>query len=484
MKLTNNDENYRKYKQSLLLVLKAAMHKLYPRLRLVVHQSVGKAAYCELENELVTPQMLEAISREMRTIISENLPILVFEVDKAQAAAIFHQQGELEKSKKMKKSLAETVRICKIGDNYMSLYQDTFPETGVLESFELAPFGTGFLLKNPQNVADGIISEFTTSKKLIETLIEYKKWSEIINVSDVYGLNSQIEAGNENEIMNISESLHNKKISQLSDKIKKDPKIKLVLISGPSASGKTTFAKRLNIDLRVNKVTPITISLDNYFYNKKDLDGVSLEDIDAIDYELFNDHAARLIRGETVKLPYFDFTKGERVDNALPTTLSDGQILIVEGIHALNEKLSHFIDRQNKYKIYCTPLTVINFDEYNPISATDTRFLRRLVRDYRFRSSDCEATFSMWEEVRRGEMRNIFPFEPEADDIFNSSLPYEFSVLKPYAQALLSQVTDGSKYYDMARFLWNFLSNFEEIKPDFVPPTSILKEFIGGSSIK
>lgn len=484
-----NEEDYRTYKQSLLFVLITAAHELYPMLKLRVHQSVGKSTYCELGNGAPTNEILGALKRRMSEIIKSDVPFKTICVTKKEAQNIFNKQGDSEKAQKLEYSMKKEICLCETNSKYTTLYGRLEKTTGALSSFDLTPFSNGFLLRYPNNETNGKIPPFVASRKLIETILEYRRWEEIANIKDVFELNRFIREKRFNEIINLSEALHEKRISHIADDLKAlFPKVRVVLISGPSSSGKTTFAGRLGIHLRVNEIKPATISLDDYFLDREDSplheDGsYNFEDLDALDYNLFNEHLKKLIQGEEVEIPRYSFQKGKREEKGRKLKLSSNEILIIEGIHALNDKLTYSIDHDSKYKIYCTPLTVMSFDEYNPISPTDTRLLRRIVRDYKYRNCKVQSTFELWPSVRRGEIKNIFPFEEGANAIFNSALTYEFSVIKPIAGGLLKELNERMPDFETAARLLEFLSSFEVMPKAAIPPMSIMREFIGGSSI-
>ncbi|MDP4132911.1 MAG: nucleoside kinase [Bacillota bacterium] len=483
-------EGYRTYRQSLLLLLIKAIHELYPNFTMVVHQSVGKSTYCEFKGIKADESMLSAIKNCMKRYVDVDMPFKTISVGKSEAKNIFCKQGDIKKADQLEYYNSNIVKLCDVGDIYTTYYGLLAKSAGELSVFDLTLFGDGFLLRYPNNFSEGKIMPVGASNHLLGTIIEYSKWSKITGVNDVFDLNKMIRDDKEDNVINLSESLHEKKLSKLADIVKEsNGEIKVILISGPSSSGKTTFAKRLCLHLKINGLNPDTLSLDDYYKDRGkgpiDENGKpDFEDIEALDISLFNKQLKEITEGKAVETPVYDFSVGTRSSINRTIKLSNDGILIVEGIHALNKRLSELIAERNKLKIYCTPLTVLSFDEYNPISPTDLRLLRRMTRDYQFRNCPAESTLDMWSSVRRGEMKNIFPYEGEADEIFNSALLYEFACLKPKARQLLESVPRDSEYKEKAERILEFLNMFYDMDSYMVPHTSILREFIGESSVK
>jgi uridine kinase len=361
------------------------------------------------------------------------------------------------------------------------------PSTGYLKQFELMYYEPGFLLRYPDNYSPKVIPEFIEQRGLFEVFREAEEWAEILDVGDVGALNDKIATEEMGGIIRISEALHEKKMAHIADMIaEKKDKVKLVLIAGPSSSGKTTFSKRLSIQLRVNGLKPYAISLDDYFVNRestpRDETGeYDFESIYALDLGLLNEHINKLLAGEEIELPTFNFLTGQREYSGKKLKLTDDMILIAEGIHGLNETLTRDIKPENKFKIYVSALTQLNIDNHNRIPTTDVRILRRIVRDYRTRGKDAEVTLLGWPSVRRGEDKNIFPFQGEGDVMFNSTLVYELGAIKKYAEPLLEQINRSSRAYSEAARLLRFLKYFLPVEVDEIPNNSIIREFIGGS---
>ncbi|MFG6319375.1 MAG: nucleoside kinase, partial [Clostridia bacterium] len=344
----------------------------------------------------------------------------------------------------------------------------------------------GFLIKYPSITEPNKIQDTKDSLKLKSALDEYVTINKVLGLNTVYKLNKAIKEGKEKELILFSEALHEKKIAEIAQKIKEKGNVRMVLIAGPSSSGKTTFAGKLGMALRVNGIKPVTISVDNYFVERKDnprdeFGNYDFECIEAIDIDLFNSQLLALLNGEEVDLPTFDFTVGSKKYLGNKLKLEKDEVLVIEGIHCLNDKLTSLISKEDKFKVYISDLTVLNIDYYNRISTTDTRLIRRIVRDNQFRGYSALHTLKMWYSVNRGEQKNIFPYQEEADVMFNSSIVYELAVLKDYAIPLLEQVTQDEPEYSEARRLIVLLKYFDSMSGDKIPNNSLIKEFIGGS---
>ena len=350
-------------------------------------------------------------------------------------------------------------------------------------------YSDGFLIRFPSSKNPNILPKYQETKKLSWALNEYDDIHKLLNLNTLYKLNTAIKEKRIQDIIMLDEALHEKKIAQIADNIVKNRKVKMILIAGPSSSGKTTFAKRLGIQLRLNGLKPVTISVDNYFVERKDTPkdkngNYDFESIEAIDLNLFNDHLTKLLNGEEIEMPEFDFHVGTKRYKGKKMRLEEDQILVIEGIHCLNDRLTAKIPKENKFKIYISALTVLNMDYFNRISTTDNRLVRRIVRDYKFRGYSAIHTLKSWASVNRGEEQNIFPFQEEADAMFNTSLIYELAVLKDIALSLLEEITNKSPEYAEAQRLKNMLKYFEAIPEKYVPTNSLLKEFIGGGDFK
>ncbi|MDK2798460.1 MAG: uridine kinase [Clostridiales bacterium] len=486
----SSEDGVRVYKRSLFFILMKAVKELYPQRKLKIRHSISRGTYCEIYGESpITEPDIKKIEEKMKEIVAQKIPMTKSIVPLKEAQQIFSQSGDYDKVSLLKHCKKETLSIYNCGDMVNYLYGYLVPHTGYIQKFELMYYAPGFILRYPDHHSPEEIPEFEENRKLFQIINEYKKWGEILNVSHVGSLNDIIAAGNAKDLIHISEALHEKKIAYIADMIRENAQdIKIVLISGPSSSGKTTFAHRLAIHLRVNGLKPVTISLDDYFVNReytpRDENGEpDFEALEAIDIKLFNEHLNNLIKGKEVEIPIFNFHTGCRQPKGRKLQLKEDQIIVIEGIHGLNERLTLSIPRKNKFKIYVSALTQLSLDDYNPISTTDTRLIRRIVRDFNFRSNSALRTLEMWRSVRRGEIKNIFPFQEQADVMFNSALVYELAVLKNYALPLLEEIDRTQELYSEVRRLIDFLSYFIPISTDDIPSTSIIREFIGGSSL-
>ena len=389
-------------------------------------------------------------------------------------------RGKLQLDNKQKEEVS--LYFC---ENYYNYFYGVMPiSTGFIKTYEIIPYNEGFLLRYPSKENPYALEDGKTSKKLVSTLDEYKDIHKVLDIHTVYKLNKQITSGNAVDLVMLAEALHEKKIADIADNIIKRKGVKVVLIAGPSSSGKTTFAKRLGIQLRLNGLKPVTISVDNYFVERKDTpldeDGnYNFECLEAIDLKLFNEHLTTLLNGGEILCPTFDFKEGTKKYHGETMKLADDEILVIEGIHCLNDKLTESISKDKKYKIYISALTVLNIDYYNRISTTDSRLLRRIVRDHNFRGYSALHTLQIWNSVNKGENGYIFPYQDEADSMFNTSLIYEICVLKKYLMPLLKEIDNTHEEYAEAKRLYEFLKYFEDIEDKYVPANSLLREFIG-----
>ena len=482
------EDGVRIYKRSLFFVLLKAVKTMYPERKLNIRHSLSRGTYCEMHGiRPLEKEELENLEEKMQEIVSKKIPLIRRKVSAQEARELFKQAGELDKVSLLEHWNKEDFSIYSLGDMDNYLYGYMVPHTGYLKKFELKYYKKGFILRYPDKYSPFEIPAYEENPKLFQVLDEYKKWGEILNISNVGALNELISAGKGGEIIRISEALHEKKIAYIADTIQeKADQLKVILISGPSSSGKTTFAQRLAVHLRVNALKPVTISLDDYFVERKftpvDENGEpDFEAVEAIDIDLFNQHLRQLIEGKEVEIPIFSFHTGKREPKGRPLQLINGEIMIIEGIHGLNERLTFAIPHKHKFKIYVSALMQLSRDNYNPNSTTDTRLIRRMVRDNQFRSNPPIGTFNMWPSVRRGETRNIFPFQEQADVMFNSALVYELAVLKDHAIPLLEQIKSNEEAYSEARRLISFLRFFKSLPSDQIPNNSIIREFIGGS---
>lgn len=482
-----SDEGYLIYKETLILVLLHASEQIESAHTVFVRQSVNKSTYFEVEGDVDKKKLSSEIEEKMRKIIDENVPLESVKLKKEVVAELFFENGEEERANEIKALPAQFITVCKTAKRYHLTYQPLAYSLSALTNFALEEYDEGFLLKYPTNYTIDKIPDIKSGRKVHSAIEDYRDWISTIGVCNIFALNKTIRENNASELINLAEGLHEKRISCIADKIKENPQIKIILIAGPSSSGKTSFANRLCLHLKINHINPIVISLDDYYVDDKrmprDEKGeMDFECVEAIDYELFNEHLSRLAAGETVEIPKYDFNIRKAVKGKT-ISLGENQIIIAEGIHALNELLTSRVKAENKYKIYLSCLTSLCLDEYNAFSPTDNRLLRRMVRDAAYRNTPAEGTFKLWQSVRRGEQKYIFPFESEADEVFNSSLVYELAVLKKPSLALLEGIEKESEHYSRAQRLIKLLSYFEELAPHSVPPTSIIREFIGGSTI-
>ena len=476
------------YIRGALYIMAKAFHEVYPEAQIIVNFQLANSMFCELDNMELTDEMIEKVRDKMQEIIEKNLPITKKEMTKEEAKKFFEKENTLRGILQLGNEEKETVTLY-FCENYYNYFYGVMPiSTGFIDIVDLKKYKTGFLVRYPNRSNPQELGEFKESKKFLATLKEYDDINSLMNVKTIYHVNNRIEKDGGKELVLTSEALLEKKIAEIADMIAKKDGVKMVLIAGPSSSGKTTFAKRLGTQLKVNGLKPVTIGTDNYFVERentpKDENGeYDFETIEALDLDLFNDHLTKLINGETIEMPTFDFKVGtKRYDGKHFLHLADDEILVIEGIHCLNDKLTSSIPKENKFKIYISDLTVLNVDYFNRISTTDTRLVRRIVRDYNYRSYSALDTISRWPSVNKGENKNIFPYQEEADVMFNSSLVYELAVLAKYAIPLLKEIDKDKKEYSEAKRLISFLEYFKVIEDEsLIPNNSILREFIGGS---
>ncbi len=483
--LTSRDGR-RVYQRGILYVMAMAFNRVYPKALLTVNCQLSNSIYCSVENMKVTNEMINNIRKEMKDIIDSDLPIKKIEMSKEEAEKFYQKEktlrGRLQLDNKYKDEVS--LYFC---ENYYNYFYGVMPiSTGYIRLFDVIKYHDGFLLRYPDKKTPDKIDKYIETKKLLHTLEEYEDIHDVLDINTIYKLNKKIKQGGEKELILLAEALHEKKISDIADKIVKRKGIKMILIAGPSSSGKTTFAQRLGIQLKLNGIKPLTISVDNYFVERKDTPrdengNYDFERLEAIDLELFNNHLKKLLNGEEVELPTFDFKTGTKIYNGNKMKMKSNEVLVIEGIHCLNDKLTEAIPKEQKYKIYISALTVLNIDYYNRISTTDTRLIRRLVRDYNFRGYEALHTLQNWDMVNRGEENYIFPFQEDADSMFNTSLIYEICVLKKYAMPLLKAIDNTHPEYSEAKSLYELLKYFDDINDEYIPKNSLLREFIGGS---
>lgn len=484
---------WRVYRATASFLLAKVVRELYPNARFSIEHSLGTGFYCSFElngTEGISDEQLAAIDRRLKQLVAQDLPIERRKVSYGEAVRIFEQQGQPDKLNLLRFRNPPKVVIYQCGDFADLSHGPLAASTGALTHVGLIRHQPGFVIQFPDRSVPPRIPPLRPEPQLFHIFQEHKKWGRILNVSNVGRLNEIIANKEIADFIRIAEALHEKKIAQIADHVAHHrDRIRWLLIAGPSSSGKTTFAKRLAVQLRVNGLQPVTISVDNYFVDRertpKDANGENdYEHIEAIDLKLFNEHLRRLDAGERVALPTFNFQSGKQEYKGDSLQLAPNQMVILEGIHCLNPRLTEELPAERKFRIYISALTQLNLDSSNRISTTDNRLVRRLVRDYQFRGHSALVTMNMWPSVRRGEKNWIFPFQREADIAFNSALDYELAVLKPMVEPLLAEVKPDHPQYVEARRMQEFLSSFLSIPSDLVPPTSILREFIGKSSFR
>jgi len=475
------------YVRTLQFVLIKAVFDLFPTAKISIQHSLSKGLFGEIHKtiELDVDDIYD-IKNKMGDIIKADIPIRKVSLSKAKAIEIFKAYDMQDKVKLLKYVNSEEVRLYELEGRYDYFYGPMAYSTGILKTFDLIYYEPGFILRYPTSEAPDKIPKFQKHEKLAKIFDEAEKYGEILGVGSVGALNDEVVNGDVVNLIRVAEALHEKKIAYIADMIHQREKVKLVLIAGPSSSGKTTFSKRLGIQLRVNGLIPIFISLDDYFVERevtpRDENGdYDFESIYALDLELFNKDLNLLLQGDEAEIPSFNFKTGKREWHGNNIKMPTNGVLIVEGIHGLNEILTASIDMDSKFKIYISPLTQLNLDDHNRISTTDVRMTRRIVRDYLSRGYGVEDTLKMWPSVKRGEEKNIFVFQEQADAMFNSNLIYELCVLKKFALAELNKIgIDSPVYYEASR-LKSFLNFFKDVDKDLVPDNSIIREFTGGS---
>ncbi len=493
--LTTSD-GIRIYQRGLLFVLSVAVREVFPNLKLRVLHSLANSLYCELvdeKGEIHTPTEddLKRLKEKMEEIVRRDEPFVKIALYKGDARKLFKELGLEAKVKLLDYRKKKTIKVYRCCGYYNYFYGYMPPSTGVIKIFDLRVYEPGFRVLHPTTSSPDKIPEYKELKKFNTVFLEYARWLRIMEIEHVGDLNRIIAKGERAvaDLILIAEALHEKRIAQIVEEFKKKGSARLILIAGPSSSGKTTFAKRLSVQLRASGFRPVAISLDDYFVDRektpRDENGnYDFEALEAIDVELFNEHLLALFEGKEVEIPKYDFKAGKRRPGRRLKIDSD-QIIIVEGIHGLNPRLTPHVPEELKFRIYVSALTQINFDEMNRMSTTDTRLIRRMVRDYKFRGHSALETLRMWPNVRRGEERNIFPYQEEADAMFNSALVYEIPVLKIFAESLLAQVPEDVDEYPEALRLLKVLDYFLPITNiEDIPRNSILREFIGRSIFK
>lgn len=484
----------RTYVRSLCFVLFKAMRDLFPNTKMLMEHSISKGYYCKPQTPRpLTDDDVTRIKQRMQQIIDQDLRYRRTECRVEEAVKVFNDMGLEDKVKLLQTSGAIYTYYYTLDDTVDYYYGNLLPSTGYLYLFDLVKYDQGLLLRVPCKEDPTRLEEVIKQEKMLDVFKEYLNWLDIMDMSNVGDLNVMCQKGFATGIINVAEALQEKKISQIADTIhhraQNGNKVKLVLIAGPSSSGKTTFSKRLSVQLMANGLKPHPLSLDDYFVNREEtpLDengNYDYESLYALDLDLFNRQLEALLRGEEVEIPRFNFTTGRKEYKGEKLKLQEHTILILEGIHALNPELTAHIPAANKYKIYVSALTTISLDDHNWISTTDNRLLRRIIRDFNYRGYSAQDTIARWPSVRQGEDKWIFPHQENADVMFNSALLFEFAVLRAHAEPILNSVPRNCPEYAEAYRLLKFLRYFIPIQDKEIPHTSLLREFFGGSSFK
>ena len=480
-------DNIRNNSRTLQFIFIKAVLDLYKDAIVTMEHSIGKWVFGEIhKKEPLTEQEVNNIKQAMQKLIDKNYPIKRIKVKREEAIKIFQNYGMTDKVKLLQQTGFKVVTLYELDGRYDYFYGPMWESTGVIKNFDVKFYNGGFILGYPTDENLMVVNKFVEQRKLTNIFRETEKWLNILGIGEVGSLNEKISNGELIDLIMISEALHEKKIAQISDMINEKKEIKAVFVAGPSSSGKTTFANRLAIQLKVNGLNPISISLDNYFVNRedtpKDENGeYDFESIKSIDVKFFKNQMKELFEGKEVEIPIFNFLTGYKEKSGSKVKMPKNGILIIEGIHGLNPILTSSLDENNIFKIYISALTQLNLDNHNRISTSDVRRVRRIVRDSLSRGKNAEETLLMWPSIKKGEEKNIFVYQEEADVMFNSTLVYELCVLKKKALAELDKVGADSSVYDEVKRLKAFLGFFDEIDKGLVPENSILREFIGGS---
>lgn len=481
------------YRRSLTMLLMKAVYKVagHDRVRRAqVLHSLSNGYYCTIDADFKADEaFLKQVEKQMRQYVEEKIPIEKRSVNTDKALGIFHEHKMYDKEKLFRYRRASRVNLYNIGDFEDYYYGYMVPDTGYLKYFELYSYDKGLVIQFPTMAEPEKVPPFEPQHKMFQVLKEAEEWSEMLGISTVGDLNDCISRGGMQQLIMTQEALQERKLAEIARRIAEDRSRKFIMIAGPSSSGKTTFSHRLSIQLSAAGMRPHPIAVDNYFVEReltpKDEDGnYNFECLEAIDLELFNSQMCELLSGKTVELPTFNFKTGHKEYNGETLTLGEDDILVIEGIHCLNDALSHSLPRESKFKIYISALTQLNIDEHNRIPTTDGRLIRRMVRDARTRGASAARTIQMWPSVRRGEKENIFPYQEEADAMFNSALIYELSVLKQYAEPILFGIDRDAPEYMEAKRLLKFLDYFLGVDSTCIPANSLLREFIGGGCFR
>lgn len=476
------------YRRSMVMVMLKAFYDVYGHKinNINVMYSLSKGYYCELDGDLqVTRDALYQVKTRMTEIIKAAIPFEKHVISTNEAMEFFHKHRMYDKERLFKFRRSSRVNVYRLNKFEDYFYGYMVPNTGYLKYFELHAYDEGFVLQMPVKEEPRRVPKFCPQEKVFSVLKESSKWGELLEIGAVGALNENISKGKIGEIMLVQEALQEQKIAEIAKQLANRPDVKFIMIAGPSSSGKTTFSHRLSVQLRACGLHPHPIAVDNYFVNRednpKDENGdYDFEALQAIDINLFNQDMGRLLKGEEVEIPSFNFKTGQRQYKGDTLKLGPDDILVIEGIHCLNDELSFSLPKESKFKIYISALTQLNVDEHNRISTTDCRLIRRIVRDARTRGATAEETLARWQSVRAGEEKNIFPYQEEADVMFNSALIYELAVLKQYVEPLLFGIPVDSPYYTEAKRMLKFMDYILGVSSDIVPANSLLREFIGG----
>ena len=480
----------RNYTRSLFFVLCKAVHDLYPQSKVVIDIPVSKGYYVDLTiGHEVTDDDVKRIRQRMQQIIDAKMPIRRFEVPTEDAVRMFEEKGDKAKSKLLRSAGSLYTTYYQIDDYVDYYYGSLLTNTSKIYLFGLEKYFNGLLLRIPDLKDPGVLPQMTRQDKMFEIFREHHRWQEIMGLRTVGDFNEMVKKGQATNLINVSEALQEKKLTEIADEIASRKDVKLVLLAGPSSSGKTTTCKRLSIQLLANGIKPLQISLDDYFVDrehtpKDDKGEYDYESIYALNLKLINDQFNALFRGEEIELPKYNFQTGRSEKSGKKLRMQPNNVLVVEGIHALNPELTAQIPEAQKFRVYVSALTTILLDDHNYIPTTDNRLLRRIIRDYKYRGVNAQETIHRWPSVRAGENKWIFPYQENADVMFNSAMLFELAVIKQQAEPLLEQVPENCEEYSEAYRLRKFLKYFQPIPNRDIPPTSLLREFLGGSSFK
>jgi len=484
----------RTYVRSLFFILVKAVEELYPQGSISLEHPISKGYFCKLHiDRTIGLDDVQRIKQKMQEIIAADIPYTRTESHTEEVVRLFEKRGMMDKARLLDTYGQLYSYYYQLGDTVDCYYSSLVPSTGYIRLFDIVKYYDGLLLRIPSRENPTKLEEVVKQEKMLEVFQEYHRWNQILGISTVGDLNVACNHGHATDLINVSEALQEKKIAQIADEIthrnQDGKRVKLVLISGPSSSGKTTFSKRLSIQLMANGLKPYPISLDDYFVNRNDtpLDENGKHDFEslyAVDLPFFEEQLTTLLNGGEVELPRYNFTTGKREMSGKKLRIDEHMILIIEGIHALNPALTPHIPNENKYKVYVSALTTILLDNHNYIPTTDNRLLRRIIRDYKYRNYSAEETIARWPSVRAGEEKWIFPYQENADAMFNSALLFELAVLKDYVEPVLRKVPNRCPEYSEAHRLLRFLNYFVSVQDKELPPTSLLREFLGGSSFQ